>query len=398
MIKGRDIIVVGLQSLDSKIGSNCVNIANEFAKNNRVLYINYAPDRFTLLKHKKDPLIQKRRNVLRSKEDDLVQVNENMWNLYPRVILESINQIGSKFVFDYLNKKNSNRFIKAIKKSIQKLDFRDYIIFNDSDFYRSFYLKENLKPALYVYYTRDNMVATSYFRKHGLRYESKLMEKADLITANSIYLQMQAKKYNSNSHYVGQGCDLSLFMKEKVKSIPADLQKIPKPIIGYIGALKSSRLDIDLLVQIAEGKPDIQLVLVGPEDEEFKNSKLHTNKNVHFLGSKKIEELPSYLAGIDIAINPQLINELTIGNYPRKIDEYLAMGVPVLATKTEAMQSFKDHVYLAEGIEEYLEKIELALKENSPEKEIERIRFAQTHTWENSVNDIYKAINATLTI
>jgi hypothetical protein len=47
-MKKRDIIVVGLQPYDSAIGSNCINIAEEFAINNRVLYVNYAFDRASL--------------------------------------------------------------------------------------------------------------------------------------------------------------------------------------------------------------------------------------------------------------------------------------------------------------------------------------------------------------
>ncbi len=98
------------------------------------------------------------------------------------------------------------------------------------------------------------------------------------------------------------------------------------------------------------------------------------------------------MAAFDIAINPQLLNELTIGNYPRKIDEYLAMGKPVLATKTEAMQTFSEHVYLAENKEEYVTLAEKALKKNNSEKEKAREEFAKSHTWENNVLKIYKAI------
>ncbi len=58
-MQGRDIIVHGLQSLDSKIGSNCINIAYQFAKNNRVLYVNYPIDRMTLLRHSSNPIIKK---------------------------------------------------------------------------------------------------------------------------------------------------------------------------------------------------------------------------------------------------------------------------------------------------------------------------------------------------
>ena len=72
------------------------------------------------------------------------------------------------------------------------------------------------------------------------------------------------------------------------------------------------------------------IVLVGPEDEDFMKSKLHQIENIFFLGSKSEVELSSYINGFDVAINPQLVNMMTIGNYPRKIDEYLAMGKPIV--------------------------------------------------------------------
>ena len=128
------------------------------------------------------------------------------------------------------------------------------------------------------------------------------------------------------------------------------------------------------------------------EDEAFRNSDLHTLPNVHFLGSKPPASLPSYLNCFDVAINPQILNDVTIGNYPRKIDEYLAMGKPAVATRTEAMSVFKDHVYLAASREEYLNLIERGLTENSLEKAAERERFARGHTWEANANEIYKAM------
>lgn len=395
MIQGRDILVTGLQSLDSSIGSNCVNLAYEFAKNNRILYVNYALDRMTLLRAKNNPLIQKRKRIIKGEEPDLVKVQDNLWNLNPRVVLESINQINPPFLFDWLNKRNAGKVAKAMNKALKELDFKDFIVFNDSDFYRCYYLQEQIHPKTFVYYTRDNMITTDYFRKHGYRYESRMMKKADAVVANSVYLRDLAAKHNPNSVYVGQGCDLEMFSKEYVKEIPEDLKSIKKPLIGYIGALKSSRLDIDLLEYISKTRPDWSVVLVGPEDEVFKQSNLHNIENVHFLGSKKIEELPTYTYYFDVAMNPQALNELTIGNYPRKIDEYLAIGVPTLGTKTQAMSVFADHVYLAGDKEDYIVKIEQALKENSEELSKKRIEFARSHSWENNVKEIYKVIEET---
>lgn len=394
-MRGRDIIVHGLQSLDSRIGSNCINIANEFAKNNRVLYVNYPIDRLTSIRAGSDPLIQKRKEILQGKQEDLVRVNDNMWNLNPKTILESVSKIHFRPVFSFLNKINNKRYAKQVQIAIDKLGFKDYIIFNDSDFYRALYFKELLNPKVSIYYTRDNMRATDFFRKNGAFYEDQLMAKSDLVVSNSVYLNDIAKASNPNSVYVGQGCDISLFNKDLIVDTPDDIAKIAKPVIGYIGALKSSRLDIEVLEHIAISKPEWSVVLVGPEDDKFKASNLHNIKNVYFLGSKKESELPRYLNAFDVALNPQLLNELTIGNYPRKIDEYLAMGKPTVATLTRAMEVFNKHTYLAKNKEEYVELISKALDENSDELSNSRIEFARGHTWENNVAEIYNAIKNT---
>jgi len=393
MIKNRDIIVHGLQSLDSPIGSNCVNIAYEFSKQNRVLYVNYPMDRLTLVRRRKDPLIKKRKAVLSGNVNSLEKIQDNLWNLNPRTILESISQIKSRKIFNFLNKKNSKRYSAQVNKAIEELGFKDYIIFNDSDFYRAFWFDKYLNPKTTVYYTRDNMRETIFFKSHGVVFEDALMKKSDLVVANSVYLQQIAKKMNPNSFYVGQGCDVSLFDRDLITELPSDINEISKSIIGYIGALKSSRLDIEVLVHIAKTKPEWNVVLVGPEDDQFMKSELHQLPNVHFLGSKPMEQLPSYLMAFDVALNPQALNPLTIGNYPRKIDEYLAMGKPIVATQTETMKVFKDYTYLAKTKEEYVSLIEKALQENNEQLEIERIRFAKEHSWENNVKNIYEVIS-----
>jgi len=392
MIKDRDIVMVGLASLDSRIGSNAINLAEVFSKHNRVLYVNYPMDRLTLWRGRNDPIIQKRKKILRGKLPNMEKVNENMWSFFPKTILESINQLPINWLFDILNRINNNRFAKEVNRAIKKLDFKDIIIFNDTDMFRSFYLKELIHAKTYVYYTRDNMLAVDYWKRQGTRIEPALMKKVDLIVANSTYLADIGKRYNPHSYYVGQGCDVSLFDKKLIKEVPPDLKPIKSPVIGYIGVLYTLRLDIDVLVHIAKSRPDWSLVLVGPEDEEFKASELHQIANVYFPGRKKMEDLPAYLFGFDVALNPQKLNEVTIGNYPRKIDEYLAMGKPTVATKTKAMEVFEKWVYLARDKEEYVQLIEKALEENSPAKEAEREKIARSHTWVANAEAIYEKI------
>jgi len=392
MITNRDIVITGLQPWDVDLGSNCVNIAQEFSKNNRVLYVNYPLNRLVALREKSNPSIQKRIKVLNGEEDDLQQVSPNIWVLTPKCMQESISQLRPNFFFDFMNLINNKRFAKQILTAVNRLGFKNFILFNDNDIYRSFYLKELLKPSVYVYYIRDNMVSVKYWVRHGERIQSKLMKKIDLVTANSTLLRDTGLKQNPHSYYVGQGCDFTMYDETQSYEMPQDLKNIKHPIIGYIGAIWSLRLDIGCIRYLAINKPEWSIVLIGPEDDDFRNSDLHTIKNIFFLGKRKQEELASYLNYFDVAINPQVLSPETIGNYPRKIDEYLSMGKPVVARKTDAMSVFSDFCFLAETNQEFLAQTELALTENSKEKESVRKVFAHTHTWENSVAEIYKAI------
>jgi len=397
MISGKDIIIVGIQPWDITIGSNCKNIALEFAKDNRVLYVNPPLDRITRYKQKQNEGVQKRIKIAKGQLPDIEHIEGDLWNLYPKTLVESINWINSHQLFKIFNNRNGNLFAKDINNAIDRLDFKDVLLFNDSSMFLGLHLKELLQPELYTYYIRDNLVKVPYWKKHGERIEPMMIENADVIVNNSEYYVDYSSKYNKNSVMVGQGCDVSMFndINNNI-SIPEEFKSIQGPIIGYVGSLTLLRLDIDLLEFIAKNRCDWNIVLVGPEDEVFKRSDLHQYFNVHFFGNKPADQLASYIKGFDVAINPQIINEITIGNYPRKIDEYLAMGKPVVATETKAMEMFKDYVYLGETKEDYISLIDKALTEHSKTKAKAQINFANTHSWANSVKDIYTAMESTL--
>ncbi|MDQ6762315.1 MAG: glycosyltransferase [Bacteroidota bacterium] len=391
-IEGRDIIVVGQQPWDVSIGSNCKNIALEFCKKNRVLYVNSPLDRITSIKDKKDPKTQKRLNVIKGRENGLILLKENLWNLYPDCLVESVNSIPVDFIFNWINKANAKKFVTSIQKALTELNFKNYILFNDNEIIKCFYLTELLQPSKSVYYSRDYILATEYWKKHGKRLEPLVIAKNDVCVANSTYLRDYCEQYNPNAYYVGQGCELEIFKKDFFQ-IPQELKNLNKPVIGYVGALLSSRLDIDILLHIAQQKPEWLIVLTGPEDDDFKNCSLHQMENVLFTGHEPAEELPDFINAFDVCINPQIVNELTVGNYPRKIDEYLAMGKPVVATKTKTMEIFEGYVYMADNKEAYIAFIEKALKEDDDLLKQRRKDFAALHTWENSVAEIYEAIS-----
>lgn len=392
-MKNKDIIVTSLQSWNSDIGSNSFNIAREFARYNRVIYVNRAPERGTVIRDFIKRLRGQMKNPNGNTPGSLVLAETNLWVYTPASVLESLNPLPS-FVYNFFARINARRFAGDIRKACAELGFKEPVLFVDNDFFRAQYLTSFFPFSHFIYYIRDYLVTQPYFRKHGPRVEEAVIRNAGTVVANSSYLAEYGRKFNPRSSDIGQGCDFTYFDPVKTYQAHSFFTGIKRPVIGYVGALVHYRLDISLLEELAEKRKEWTWVFVGPEDEGFRNSRLHNMPHVLFTGRKEEKELACFVAGFDVCMNPQLINEVTIGNYPRKVDEYLVMGKPVVATYTEFMESFLPWVYLAKGTTEYERAIEKALSEAViPEQVSGRKAFAASHTWEASVNKIYKAVN-----
>lgn len=387
-----NFVIFSLSNWNINYGCNIKDISLELAKHHNVLYVDVPLKRKESWFKKDSALVKEVIERTKSREY-LKKIDENLWHYISDEVLESVNSLGNNYVFDFVNHLNNKRFAKSLKNAIHEVGFDDYILLNDNDVYNGLYLKKMLAPPVYVYYLRDMLSAFKYWKQHVSRLEPKLIEQADIVVTNSEYLASYAAKYNSKSFYVGQGCDVTHYLKKpKHEDIESIFDGISRPIVGYVGALNSERLDVALIGDIALAMPELSFVLVGPEDQTFESSQLHAIKNIHFLGKKEIQDLPKFIHGFDVAFNPQKLNEITIGNYPRKVDEYLAAGVPVVATRTEAMNPFREYVYLAEGVTEYCKSINLAILENSDEKAKQRSDFASNHTWQNNVAEILNAL------
>ena len=151
-----------------------------------------------------------------------------------------------------------------------------------------------------------------------------------------------------------------------------------------------------MLSKLADVHKDKSLVFIGPfTDKEPLESDLQSKPNVHFLGSKKIEELPAYLKFFDCLLIPFKCNVLTSSIYPLKVNEYLASGKPVVATSfSEDIRSFKDVVYVSEGHEDFILNVHRALEENSPVMEENRIKVSNQNTWEMRVKQFWQLLGS----
>ncbi|MEG1664714.1 MAG: glycosyltransferase [Mucinivorans sp.] len=392
MMQGADFVFTGLQSWDMTFGSNARDIALEVAKHNRVLYVNSPRSMLSQSNAAAADDVQ-RSKVVRGVVPALRQMGNNLWVLdYPFTILPT-NFLSDGLLFDIVNRYNNRRMYSFVKKILNSLHFSDYILFIDNDMYHSFYAKEYLNAALAIYYRRDNL-STGYWLRHSCRIEPLLCAKCDAVVANSKQLALAVQPYNPHTVDIGQGVCLDNYDPERNYDLPADMSSIPHPIIGYTGMLTTQRLDLDLVYTLAQSMSSYSFVLVGGQDEQCAAHELHNLKNVYFLGLKEFSTMAQYIASFDVCINPQLLNEVTVGNYPRKVDEYLALGKPVVATATDTMTLFRDYTWICQGVEQYRQAIEQALLtvDDGPKKSA-RVAFAHTHTWQNSVAKLYNVIN-----
>lgn len=394
-MENRDFIITSLQSWDIEIGSTIKNTALEISRKNRVLYVNPPMDHMTWIREKRTSSYIYRMDVIKKRKSILRRINQNMWVVDCPFMVYSINRLPFSWLFDFFNYLNNKKIANQILQTIRMLKFSHYIHLIDNDIYRSQYLKELIKPDLSIYYCRDFVIGRNYWKKNGTRLEPLLAANSDMVLTNSTYFAERFKLFNQHTFALETGVNLSLYDHTKKWVFPDDIQNISHPIIGYTGAINSVRLDCDLLFNLAIHRPNYNFVFVGPEDDVFAKHNLHNLNNVYFLGKKAVETLPSYIKAFDVCINPQILNEITDGNYPLKIDEYLAMGKPTIATSTHTMRDiFNEYTYLPKNEKEYLQALDNAVSEtNSQQKTKARIAFAHTHSWENSVKKIYQFIN-----
>ena len=149
--------------------------------------------------------------------------------------------------------------------------------------------------------------------------------------------------------------------------------------------------------------PEVSFVLVGPEvnyspEDAALVARLKQRSNVHVLGLKGFDELPLYVATLDIGIiiNTKERAEWVKYCYPLKLHEYLAAGLPVISTDIPAVREFSDVVRIAGSPEEWIAAIGASLEQDSPEQLARRIEIARQNSWASRVETISGLVERSL--
>jgi glycosyltransferase involved in cell wall biosynthesis len=156
------------------------------------------------------------------------------------------------------------------------------------------------------------------------------MARADVVMASAPALVEAHIAERDDIVYVENGVDPGAFSRPLAR--PADLPDAG-PIVGYHGMI-ARWFDFDLLAQVAVELPDATFVLVGPVDPSVRESlaSLVGLPNVHHLGARPSDTIASYVRHFDVGMVPFVVDDLTRAVSPLKMYEYMAAGIPVVAT------------------------------------------------------------------
>jgi glycosyltransferase involved in cell wall biosynthesis len=175
------------------------------------------------------------------------------------------------------------------------------------------------------------------------------------------------------------------------RSQPSDLAEIPRPIAIYVGAM-DAWFDYPTLDRMTAELPGVSFVLIGPD--EVARERLTSRSNLHLLGRRPYATLPGYLAHADVGLipfdaadHPELVESI----HPLKLYEYLAAGLPVVATYWSEIASLGSPAILCRTADEHVAAIRRVLAER-PDPSI-AVTFAAGASWQSRVRSLIEALD-----
>jgi UDP-galactopyranose mutase len=256
------------------------------------------------------------------------------------------------------------------------------------------------KPQLVIYDCMDELANFRFAPPELRERETQLFAWSDVVFTGGYSLYEAKCKQHVNVHPFPSSVDVDHFAKATLNpSEPNDLQNVPHPRIGFIGVI-DERMDTELLREVAVQRPDWHFIMIGPV-VKISEDELPKGDNVHYLGQKQYEELPDYLAHMDVAMMPFAINDSTRFISPTKTPEYLAAGKPVISTPIrDVVRPYgeKDLVVIAETSDEFITGLEHLINEDQTQR-LSRAtayvnRLSWDQTWQSMERCMTKALNA----
>lgn len=317
---------------------------------------------------------------------------QNLIAVTPQLILP-INWLPRGRIYNFFSRLNDHIVYQTIQRVIADFKVSKFIFINSFNPLIGEFFPKGFRPYLKIYHAVDDISQSVYVSKHGVYKEKITIENSDLTITTSLELFKLKSNYTKNVYYLPNAADIELFKKAHLENIakPKEIVGVEGPIVLFTGNM-DIRLNYNLLYGAFKAHADKSFVFVGPVNskacKEFSNL-----SNVHFIGFKKLEELPAFLKHATITIIPFKCNKLTKSIYPLKLNEYLAAGKPIVSTAfSKDVVKFKSAIYLSSSKSEFIQKIQLAIVEDNEERRRKRVKVAEKNTWKARVSTFWNIL------
>lgn len=260
-------------------------------------------------------------------------------------------------------------------------------------------LMTTIPPAITVYYCIDDLPSSSPAAARLRSTEARMFAAADLVFVTSRKLQERALAHRSEAHLFPFGVDFARF--QAVRSgpalLPKELEGLSRPLIGYVGGVHRW-VDQALLEAVVGAMPSAMFVFIGPLQTDV--GRLASLPNVRFLGPRPHTELARYIKGFDVGIVPYRLTEYTAHVYPTKLNEYLAMGIPVVATDLPEIRYFNERhgpvVRVAGNATTFVEQLRDVRRGSTAGDVAWRVEIARENSWEARIADMMALVEPAL--
>lgn len=383
-MKGENIVCLSWVTFDF-VPLLMHHMMNKLKKDNRVLFVDPPFALATFVLH--PPLHPNLKTQWRDWRRGVKQADENLYLYTPPPLLLQYGILEANDRF------NRRRVEKSLKRVMGEIGFDDPILWVYAPF--MVYPSEDLGCKMVIYGCHDEVSAfvNPERRKRGLvSLEKEFIERTDLVFTTTQSLYDAKSIMHPRVYQFAPGVDTELFEQalSPELEIPAELESIPRPRIGFTGNIDNLRMDWDLLLEISNKHPDWHQVLIGPNYDPIPG-RMKGIDNIHFLGKKSLEQLPAYIKGLDVAYMPYLQGEWSEHAFPTKTFEYLAGGKTVVTVFIPALSHLQDVIYMCDERGEFIGALEKALTEGD-EKVKERVNVAKVNTWDSRVENTVTVI------
>lgn len=252
-----------------------------------------------------------------------------------------------------------------------------------------------LKPVATVYDCMDELSKFRFAPSGITQLEERLFRKADLVFTGGRSLYMAKMAQHPSVHEFPSSIDAAHFRQALTfQGEMPDQAGIARPRIGYAGVI-DERIDLDLLAQVSEMRPDWSFVMIGPV-VKIDPATLPQRDNIHYLGGKDYKDLPAYFAGWDVGMMPFALNESTEFISPTKTPEYLSAGLPVVSTPiTDVVTPYGELglVQIAVSPSDFIDSIVYAMAEDADVRLKAVNEFLADRSWDRTQREMEELID-----